>query len=98
MGLIRRCQSPCPPAANIIDAASAAAPAAEAKGFNTVQLMLLPTGRSLPPPALLLLPPPPLFVHSPIFLPLLTLQNLTTSSAAVAITPPHAATHAMTSL
>jgi hypothetical protein len=98
MGLMRRCQSPRPPAANIIDAASAAAPAAEAKGFSAVQLMLLPTGLLLPPPALLLLPLLPPFVHSPIFIPLLTLQNLTTSNAAVAITPPHAATEAMTSL
>ena len=96
MGLMWRCQSPRPPAANIIDAASAAAP--EAKGFSAVQLMLLPTGRLLPPPALLLLPQPPPFVHSPIFIPLRTLQNLTTSNAAVAITPPHAATDAMTSL
>ncbi len=83
------------PAANIREVAAFAAPTAEVKGFNAVQLMLLPTPRLLPPLVLLL---PPLLVHSPIFLPLLTLQNLTTSNAAVAITPQHAVKAVMTSL
>jgi hypothetical protein len=86
-----------PPAVNMTVGESAAAVTTGTQGFIAMQQMLLPLTLLPPPPALLALTPPPV-VHSPIFFPLFKLQNLTISSAAVAITPQLQASAPTTSL